>query len=253
VADLTGRRAVVTGGATGIGLATAQALVEHGAEVLVTGRDERTLATAGRQLGPRGHVLRSDATVAGDLDELAAAAAATLGPLDLVFVNAGIAELTPFTDETPEGFDRTFAVNARGAFFTAQRLAPLIRPGGAIVFTTSIADVTGTPGMAAYSGAKAAVRSFARVLAAELLPRGVRVNAVSPGFIETPTGGVASLTPPERAEFARIGATVTPMGRHGTPDEVARAVLFLAFDATFTTGAELTVDGGLAQGVERAE
>ncbi len=248
MADLRGRRAVVTGGSTGIGLATAQALVDRGAEVLVTGRDERTLAAAGRALGPRARVLRSDAAVAADLDELAAAA----GPLDLVFANAGIATLTPFAVETPEAFDRTFAVNARGAFFTAQRLAPLVRDGGAIVFTTSIANVTGTPGMAAYSGSKAAVRSFARVLAAELLPRRIRVNAVSPGFIETPTGGVAGLGEAERAEFARIGDEVTPLGRHGTPQEVARAVLFLAFEATFTTGAELTVDGGLAQQVERA-
>ena len=134
-----------------------------------------------------------------------------------------------------------------GAYFTAQRLAPLVKEGGSFVFTTSIAHVTGVPGMSVYAGSKAALRSFAQGLAAELLPRNIRVNAVSPGFIKTPTMGVDGASPEQLAAFEKEGTDTTPMGRIGRPEEVARAVLFLAFDATFTTGAELPVDGGLTQ------
>lgn len=169
-----------------------------------------------------------------------------LGQVDFVFVNAGVAELEPFEQVPEESYDRIFNVNTKGAFFTARRLAPLVREGGSFVFTT-VTDGTRTPGMSVYSGSKAALRSFAKVLAAELLPRGIRVNTVGPGFIDTPTMGVAGLSAEERAALMKLGDEVTPMKRHGTVDEVARAALFLAFDATFTTGAELPVDGGIAQ------
>lgn len=240
-----GRNAVVVGGTHGMGLAIVEALVQGGARVLLTGRDEGNVAAARHRLGEQAVVRRSDVASMADIDALAAEVAATLGRLDAVFVNAGVATLEPFDAVTEASYDRTFAVNAKGAFFAAQRLAPLVRDGGALVFTTSVANGTGTPGMSVYAGSKAALRSFAQVLAAELVPRGVRVNALSPGFIATPTLGVAGATAAERAEFERIGDEVTPMRRHGTPDEVARAALFLAFDATFTTGVELVVDGGL--------
>jgi NAD(P)-dependent dehydrogenase (short-subunit alcohol dehydrogenase family) len=146
-------------------------------------------------------------------------------------------------------YDQTFDVNTKGAFFTVQRLAPLVNDGGSCVFTTAVADGTGTPGMSVFSGAKAALRAFAQVLAAELLPRKIRVNVVSPGFIKTPSMGVATASDEYREAFEQEGAHLTPLGRIGTPEEVAKAALFLAFDATFTTGIELPVDGGIAQGL----
>ncbi|MFZ6182881.1 SDR family oxidoreductase [Nannocystis pusilla] len=239
-----GKRAVIVGGTHGIGLATARLLLAGGAEALVTGR-EASAAAARRELGER--VVASDIADLAAVGDLVEQVRARLGAIDLLFINAGVAELEPFDRVTAESYDRTFAVNTRGAFFTAQRLAPLVREGGAIVFTTSIASTSGTAGMAVYSASKAAIGAFARVMAAELLARGVRVNTVSPGFIRTPTMGTASSTPEERAAFEREGDAITPMGRIGTPEEVARAVLFLAFAATFTTGTELYVDGGLGQ------
>ncbi len=145
-------------------------------------------------------------------------------------------------------WDRVFDVNAKGAFFTTQRLVPLIRDHGAIVYTTVSNDRI-FPGLSAYSAAKEAVRAFSKVLAAKLLPRGIRVNAVAPGFILTPSMGVAELTEEQRAEFIRDGKATTPMARPGTVEEVAAAALYLAVDATFTTGTELVVDGGFAQGL----
>jgi NAD(P)-dependent dehydrogenase (short-subunit alcohol dehydrogenase family) len=248
-----GKKAVVIGGTHGMGLAVATTLVEGGADVFVTGRNEKNLAEARRQLGGKAHVVRSDIASMADITVLGAEVGQKLGAIDFLHVNAGVSELEPFDKVTEGSWDRQFDVNTKGAFFTAQRLVPLIREGGAIVFTSSIADESGTGGMAVYSASKAAVRSFARVLAAELLPRGIRVNVVSPGFIDTPTMGVAGASVEERAAFMKIGDAVTPMKRHGTPDEVARAVLFLAFDATFTTGVRLPVDGGLGQDLSLGE
>ncbi|MFP2905627.1 SDR family oxidoreductase [Pyxidicoccus sp. 3LFB2] len=242
-----GKKAVVTGGTQGMGLATVKALLDGGAEVLLTGRNEKTLEVARRELGPRAHVVRSDTASLADIDALAKTVEEKLGRVDFVFINAGFARLGMFADVTEAVYDQTFDINTKGAYFTAQRLAPLVRDGGSFVFTTSIANVTGVPGMSVYSGSKAALRSFAQGLAAELLPRGIRVNAVSPGFIKTPTMGVDGASPEQLAAFEKEGNDTTPMKRIGTPEEVARAALFLAFEATFTTGAELPVDGGLTQ------
>lgn len=249
VSAYAGRSAVVIGGTHGIGRAVAEALLAGGAQVVLTGRDEDNVAAARAALGPGARAVRSDVTDLRDVAALAALVEDTLGRADLVFVNAGVAWAAPVAEVTEEDYDRMFAVNAKGAFFTAQWLAPLVKDGGAVVFTTSVAAGRGTAGMAVYAASKAAVRSFAKVLAAELLPRGIRVNAVSPGFIATPTMGMTGASEADRAAFARLGDEITPMGRHGTAEEVARAVLFLAFEATFTTGVELPVDGGLAQGV----
>ena len=238
--------AVVVGGTHGMGLATARALVDRGVKVVVTGRAGPNLDTAAAALGPAARVVASDVTRSADVDGLGRLVEQEYGRIDAVFLYADYARLDAFTDVTPDVFDRTFAVNTRGAFFALQRLVPLVRDGGAVVVATSIADVTGTPGMSVYSGAKAALRAFVRVLAAELAPRRIRVNAVSPGFIQTPTLGVDASNA-ERADFAEEGRAITPLGRIGTPEEVAAAALFLALDATFTTGAELPVDGGLAQ------
>ncbi|MFI9205014.1 SDR family oxidoreductase [Streptomyces sp. NPDC053048] len=243
------KKAVITGGTIGMGLAIAKRLVEGGADVLLTGRNEKNLQDARNELGPAAHVVRSDTASLTDIAALGTTVEETLGHVDYLFINAGISELGPFAEVTEESYDRQFAVNTKGAFFTVQRMLPLLREGGAIVFTTSVADAGGYPGMAVYSGTKSALWSFAQVLASELVGQGIRVNAVSPGFIDTPTMGVAGLSAEEQAHFRAVGDAATPMQRHGTADEVARAALYLAADATFTTGVKLPVDGGLNQHV----
>lgn len=241
------KNAVVVGGSHGIGLATARALIARGARIVVTGTDPGAIAEASHELGPRARVVRSDVTSLAAIEALAAEVREHLGRLDLLFVNAGVAELGAFADVTEASFDRQFAVNTKGAFFTLQALASLVRDGGAIVVTSSVADTGGTPGMAVYSGSKAAVVSFAQVLAAELAPRRVRVNVISPGFVATKTMGTKGLDDAARERFSALGDAITPLGRHGTEEEIARAVMFLAFEATFTTGAKLALDGGLGQ------
>ncbi|MFI1937759.1 SDR family oxidoreductase [Streptomyces purpureus] len=244
-----GLKAVVTGGTHGMGLAIVEALLDGGAEVVLTGRNEKTVEEARAALAGRpAHVVRSDATSMADIAALGELVERELGQIDALFVNHGTAEFQTLEEATEESFDRQFTVNTKGAFFTVQRLAPLLRDGAGLVFTTVSNDMV-FPGLSAYSGSKEALRAIAHVLAAELLPRGIRVNALAPGFIETPTMGVVGLTAEERADFLKQGEETTPLRRNGTIQEVARAALFLAFDATFTTGTELAVDGGFAQGL----
>jgi NAD(P)-dependent dehydrogenase (short-subunit alcohol dehydrogenase family) len=245
--DYSGTRSVIVGGTHGMGLATAQMLVAGGGKVLVTGRNAANVTAAGQALGAGGQALVSDAAIGADIETLARHVQGHFGTFDFLHINVGIAELAPMAAVTEEIYDRHFAVNTRGAFFTMQRLVPSIRDGGAIVVTSSVADKGGHPGMGIYSASKAALVSLASSFAAELLPRGIRVNTVSPGFVKTPTHGVAGLTDAQRDEFELASNAATPLGRNGTAEEVARAVLFLAFEATFTTGAKLAVDGGLGQ------
>jgi NAD(P)-dependent dehydrogenase (short-subunit alcohol dehydrogenase family) len=233
-----GRTAVILGGTHGMGEATATLLRAGGAEVLVTGR--------------RAGDVQVDLARLSDLDGLAEAVRARFGQIDLLHVNAGFARLEPYDAVSEASYDRTFDVNTKGAFFAVQRLASLVRDGGAIVFTSSVADQGGAPEMIVYGAAKAAARSLAAGFAAALLPRGIRVNAVSPGFIDTPSYGIEGISDEDRAAFHAVGDAVTPMRRHGTSEEVARAVAFLAFEATFTTGARLPVDGGLGEGLAAA-
>ncbi|MFC4099727.1 SDR family oxidoreductase [Paenibacillus xanthanilyticus] len=244
-----GKKAVITGGTHGMGMAVAKSLLAGGAEVIVTGRNPKNVEDAREELGAKAHVIQSDASLMADIDALRAYVAERFGQIDFVHINAGIALLEAFTEVTESSYDKTFDVNTKGAFFTVQRLAPFIREGGSIILTSSVADEGGNPGMSVYGASKAALRSFASGFAAELLPRGIRVNVVSPGFITTPTMGVAGFSDSERAAFEKLGDQITPMKRHGSPEEVAKAVLFLAFEATFTTGAKLSVDGGLGQGL----
>lgn len=247
-----GKKAVVTGGTHGMGLAIVEALLAEDVEVVLTGRNEDNLAQARARLAGRPvHVVRSDAAVAADIVALGALVDQRLGRVDALFVNHGTAEFQTLDTATEESFDRQFAINTKGAFFTVQRLAPFVADGGSIVFTTVANDVV-FPGLNAYSGSKEALRAIAQVLAAELLPRRIRVNSVAPGFIDTPTMGVAGLTEQERAEFLAQGERSTPLRRNGTVEEVAKAALFLAFDATFTTGVEFPVDGGWGQGLGAA-
>ncbi|MEV5358661.1 SDR family oxidoreductase [Streptomyces sp. NPDC093516] len=245
-----GKKAVVTGGTHGIGMAVVKKLLDGGAEVLLTGLNEKNIEAARAELGPRAHVLRSDAASMSDIDALGTAVQETLGEVDFVFVNVGYLKFGSLSQVTEETYDRMFDTNTKGAFFTAQRLAPLVKNGGSFVFTTAVAVGMGFVATSVGTGMKSAIRAFSKVFASELLPRGIRVNTVSPGFTDTPTMGIAEISDELRAANIKEGVELTPMRRFGTAEEVADAVLFLAFDATFTTGVDLPVDGGLGQGLE---
>ena len=241
-----GRRVVITGGTSGMGAATAVRLLAGGARVIVTGATDRGVAAAAGILGPEAMAVRSSAESPDDIAVLTSLAADRLGGVDLLFLNAGTTASATFTEVDARDYDRIFAVNTRGPFLTAQRFVPLMPAGSSIVLTTSVADVKGLPGSSVYAASKAALRSLARSLARDLLPAGIRVNAVSPGPIATPI--LDKAMPAAAAEALRDRFRDTnPMKRLGDPDEIARAVLFLAFEATFTTGAEIPVDGGASQ------
>ena len=240
------KNVVITGGTGGIGLATAHRLVAGGARVLVTGRNAEALQAARDALGARAIAVQSDTASVADIDELARRAQTEFDALDLVFVNAGITRWIPFADVDVDRYEEIFAVNAKGAYFTVQKLAPLIRRGGAVVLTTSVTDVLGFPLTSVYAASKAAVRSMTRSFARELLDRGVRVNAVSPGVIDTDVL-VKAASQEASDQVKRQVAETNPMKRIGRPEEVAAAVCFLAFEATYTTGAELAIDGGSTQ------
>jgi NAD(P)-dependent dehydrogenase (short-subunit alcohol dehydrogenase family) len=242
-----GKKVVIIGGTSGIGLATAKMLVDGGARVLVTGRSQAGLESTQKKLGKSGVVVSSDTRSLTDIDALASRVKAEFDTFDLLFVNAGFSLFAPLEHTTETTYDEMFNLNAKGPFFAVKKLAPLMNQGGAVVLTTAIANVKGMPLLAAYGGAKAALRSFARVFAAELSPRGIRVNAVSPGPIDTPIIGKALPDKDMAAQVTGQLREANPMKRFGTSEEVAKAVLFLAFDATYTTGAELPVDGGLSQ------
>lgn len=239
-----GKRVVITGGTSGIGLATATLLAEGGARVLVTGRTPASLETAREALGGAAIVLANDA-VSG-IDALAERAAAEFGGVDLLVLNAGRTLVAALEDTTEADYDASFALNVKAPFFTVQRFLPMLAEGGAVVFTTSVSNVKGQAATSVYSATKAALRSLTRTLARELVGRGVRVNAVSPGPVDT--GILERSLPAEQArEFLAQVKAANPMQRTGEPEEVARAIAFLAFDATFTTGFELVVDGGATQ------
>jgi NAD(P)-dependent dehydrogenase (short-subunit alcohol dehydrogenase family) len=240
-----GKVAVITGGTTGIGLETAKLFLHEGAKVVVTGRSEPAIDAARKELGGGALVLRSDTASLGDLDALASNVRSQHGGLDVLFVNAGIAKFAPLEQSSVELFDETFGINVRGAFFAVQKLAPLIRQGGSVILNTSVVDVKGMAATSIYSASKAALRSLARTLSAELLPRGIRVNAVSPGPITTPIYGKLGFDAATLSGFEAQMVAMNPMKRFGRPEEVARAVLFFASsESSYVTGAELAVDGG---------
>ncbi len=242
-----GKKAVIIGGTSGIGLATAKMLVDGGARVLVTGRSQAGLELAQQELGKGGVVVSSDAQSLTGIDALASRVKAEFDTFDLLFVNAGLGLFAPIEKTTEAMYDERFGVNAKRPFFAVKKLTPLINRGGAVVFTTAISNVKGMPMLAAAGATKAALRSLARGGAAELLPRGIRVNAVSPGPTDTPNWGKAFPDKDMAAQLTGQMSKANPMKRLGTSEEVAKAVLLLAFDATFTTGAELPVDGGQSQ------
>ena len=242
-----GKKVVIIGGTSGMGLATAKMLLDGGARVLVTGRSQAGLDSAQKELGKDALVVSSDARSLTEIDALATRVKAEFDTFDLLFVNAGFRIPTPLERLTEAVYDEMFNLNAKGPVFAVQKLTPLINRGGSVVLTTSVANVKGLPGQATYGAAKAALRSFARTLAVELLPHEIRVNAVTPGPIDTPILGKVFPDKNVAAQVREKTIGMIPMKRFGTSDEIAKAALFLAFDATFTTGAEIPVDGGWSQ------
>ena len=245
---LDGKIALVTGGTSGIGLATARDFVAEGAYVFITGRRRPELDSAAQQIGRNVRAVQADASRLSDLDALYDVIRQEKGRLDIVFANAGGGTLAPLGTITEEDFDSTFGTNVKGVLFTVQKALPLMGAGGSIVLNASTASIKGTPAFSVYSATKAAVRSFARNWTLDLKGRGIRVNAISPGVVPTPGYHLMGLTEEQVRGFVAAQAAVIPLGRVGTPDEIAKAVVFLASDdSSFVNGIELFVDGGMAQ------
>jgi NAD(P)-dependent dehydrogenase (short-subunit alcohol dehydrogenase family) len=245
---LEGKVAVITGGNSGIGLATAEVFVDAGAKVVLFGRDAGSLHRAVALLGANATGVRGDVTSGDDLEKLFEAVRQQHGGVDILFANAGVAEFLPLAAMTNEHFDKLFDINVKGVLQTVVKSQGVLRDGASIVLTTSGVNELGTPGAIVYSATKAAVRSFARTLSAELVGRGIRVNAVSPGPVATPIIGRMGLSDEQMKGLAAQMASQVPLKRMGDPSEIAKAVLFLASsDASFIVGAELVVDGGLTQ------
>lgn len=248
MAKLEGKIALVTGGNSGIGLATAKRFVCEGAYVFITGRRKPPLDTAVREIGRNVTGVQGDVSKLDDLDRLFAQINQDKGKLDIVFANAGIAQYAALGAITEEMYNSIFNTNVKGVLFTVQKALPLLRDGASIILNASIVGSKGLPSNSVYSATKAAVRSFARTWTTDLKARRIRVNAVSPGATDTP--GLSDLLGSSEVgqERRRLFSTVIPLGRLGTPDEIAQAVVFLASDdSSYITGSELFVDGGFAQ------
>jgi len=245
---LEGKIALVTGGSTGIGLATAKEFVSEGAYVFITGRRESELNAAVKEIGSSVTAVQGDVSKLDDLDRLFAQIKQEKGKLDIVFANAGIAKYAPLGQTSEELFDSIFDINVKGTFFTVQKALPLLSDGAAIIVTSSVVGSKGLSSNSVYSATKAALRSFARTWTTDLKPRRIRVNAVSPGTIDTP--GLNDLLASAEAgqERVKMISNAVPLGRFGRPEEIAKAVVFLASDdSSYVAGAELFVDGGFAQ------
>jgi NAD(P)-dependent dehydrogenase (short-subunit alcohol dehydrogenase family) len=244
---LSDKIALVTGGSSGIGLASAQELAEQGATVYITGRRQEELDAAVALIGPSARGIRADASVLSDLDTVFSTIASASGKLDILFANAGGGDMMPLGSITEEHFDRIFGTNVRGVLFTVQKALPLLTNGASVILTGSTAATKGTANFSVYSASKAAVRNLARSWALDLKDRGIRINVVSPGPIRTP--GLGGLVPEEHRQglFDMLAAGV-PLGRLGEPEEIGKTVAFLASDdASFINASEIYVDGGLAQ------
>ncbi len=245
---LEGKVALVTGGSSGIGFATAQRFVREGAFVFITGRRQAELDRASATLGEQAQAIQADASNLADLDSLFDHIKQRKGHLDVIFANAGGGSYAALGSITEEHYDETFNTNVKGLLFTVQKALPLMREGGSIILNASIVSIKAMPGFSVYAATKATVRSFARGWTVDLKDRKIRVNAISPGPIRTPgLDGLTSTAAEREAFYAQMAATV-PLGRVGEPDEIAKAAVFLASDdSSFVSGIELFVDGGAAQ------
>jgi NAD(P)-dependent dehydrogenase (short-subunit alcohol dehydrogenase family) len=248
MAKLDGKVAVTTGGSSGIGLATAQRFAAEGAHVFITGRRQEEFDRAVKLVGKNVTAVQGDVAKLADLDRLYAAVKREKGHVDIVFANAGGGEFVPLGSITEEHFDKTFDINVKGLLFTVQKALPLLRGGGSVILNASIAGSKGLEAMSVYCATKAAVRWFARTWTVDLKARKIRVNALSPGPIDTPAMNGLGKTEAEVNQFKSSMAGAVPLGRIGLSDEIAKAALFLASDdSSFVTGIELFVDGGMAQ------
>jgi NAD(P)-dependent dehydrogenase (short-subunit alcohol dehydrogenase family) len=245
---LEGKVAVITGGNSGIGLATAQRFVSDGAYVFITGRRQSELDAAVKQIGKNVSGVQGDVSNLADLDRLYATVKEQKGHIDVLFANAGVGELAPLEAITEAHFDKIFGINVKGLLFTVQKALPLFQDGGSIILNASIAASKGIEASSVYNATKAAIRSFVRTWTVELKQRKIRVNAISPGMIDTPGLNGLAESQEELEQFKTIFVSTIPMGRTGSPDEVAKAASFLASDdSSYVTGIELFVDGGVAQ------
>jgi NAD(P)-dependent dehydrogenase (short-subunit alcohol dehydrogenase family) len=241
--------AIITGGSTGIGLASAQRLAKDGWRVIITGRNAQNLADAKTSIGANAIAVQADTANLADLPKVVDAVKAAGGKIDFAFVNAGVALFAPYDQVTPEFFDNQFSINVRGAFFTLQALAPLVVDGGSIAVNASIVKDVAFPGSTVYSASKAAVASIAKTMAAELAARRIRVNVVSPGPISTPIYGKLGMPEDQLNGFASTMQNALPLKRFGEAPEVGDLVAFLAGDnSRFITGVDIPIDGGFLLG-----
>jgi NAD(P)-dependent dehydrogenase (short-subunit alcohol dehydrogenase family) len=243
-----GKVVVITGGNSGIGLATAQLFQKEGAKVAISGRDQKTLDEAAKTIGSGTLAVRADVAKLADIDSFFAQVAGKFGKFDVLFANAGIAKFAPASATTEQLFDETFDINVKGLYFTLQKALPHLNDNAGIVLNSSVVSTKGSPATSVYSASKAAVRSLARTFAAELVDRGIRVNVVSPGPIYTPILQKGGMPQAGVDQFAENVKGRVPMKRFGTPEEIGHAVLFLAgSEASYITGVDLNVDGGFGQ------
>ena len=246
--QLRGKVALITGGNSGIGLASAQALANLGARVVISGRDEAALEESVKRIDGETLAVRTNVTKLGDLDNLLEQTERTFGKVDILFVNAGLAIFNPFGEMSEANFDTVMNTNFKGAYFTVQKALPHLNDGASIILNTSINAHIGMPGSSVYAASKAALSSLIRTLSAELLERNIRVNAVSPGPVETPIFGKLGMDEAQTQEMAAGILKQIPVGRFGKPEEIANIVAFLASDdAPFIVGTEITADGGMSQ------
>lgn len=243
------KKAVVIGGTSGMGYAIVEKLAQGGAEVILTGRNKAKMQEAERAYPNMVRGIESDITSMNDIQKLHGDVQQAFRGFDYLFINTGICEFETLAEITESSYDRQFEVNTKGAFFTIQQLVPLMNEGGSIVFTSSVADKMGIPGGLVYSATKAALVSMAQVLATELMPQHIRVNAISVGFADTPSMGMVGFSDAEKQTFRDDGNKYTPMGRIARVEEFATSAVFLAHDATFVTGVNVPFDGGIGLGV----
>jgi NAD(P)-dependent dehydrogenase (short-subunit alcohol dehydrogenase family) len=245
---LEGKVAVITGGNSGIGLATAKEFKNQGARVAISGRDLETLESARKEIGSDVLAVRADTARLSDIDNLFATVKNEFGNIDVLFINAGIGLFAPVENVTEEFFDRIMDINFKGAYFTIQKALPLLNDNASIVLNSSISAHIGMPNSSVYAASKAALMTLARTLSAELVGRGIRVNAVSPGPVTTPIFNRMDLSPQELEQLATDIQSQVPMKRFGLPEEIAKTVLFLASpDSSFLLGTEIVADGGMSQ------